>query len=114
LNRILSRLALLLLAALCVGGHLHQVLGQYAMHDHHGHDWSDAETHHEHGDDADHQDTGRSGADHFLAEHGAVAVVFVASIFKPLIVAVVAMDDEATQRLPKAQPQLVELPPRSA
>jgi hypothetical protein len=107
-------LALLLLAAFCVSGHLHRVLGQYALHDHHGHAWVEAAHDREHEEhDSNHQDSGRSGAEHFLAEHSAVAVVAGSFLFVPAALAAWAIGDEAEQRLPEAQPSTVEQPPRT-
>jgi hypothetical protein len=96
---------MLLAVALCIGGHLHQVVGQFHLH-----------AHEEHGvmDGAEHHGSDGSDAAHFLEHHSAVAVVTSPFAFVPAITAALLLDDEGAQRLPDAEPRKVEQPPRFA
>jgi hypothetical protein len=96
---------MLLAVALCTGGHLHQVVGQFHLHSHAEHGMVDGTEHH--GSDG-------SDAAHFLEHHSAVAVVTSPFVFVPAISAASLLDDERAQRLPEAAPRKVEQPPRFA
>lgn len=118
---LIARLALLLLAACCVGGHLHQVLGRFELHHHEGWESASLEQAHDHHDDEDdhddhggpgHQGPSDSGATHVLMDHQAAAEAYAEFFFVPLSGPGVRTADETAERLPEAQPQAITHPPR--